>query len=390
VLLVISNLEFGGAQRQVVEVANAFDPARVAVKICSLSPFVPLADTLQHRNERLVVLNKHFKFDVSVISRLASLLRAFRADVVHSYLFDADVAARVAGRLAGTPLIVGSERNTDYRLKPRQLAAFRLTRRCVDLIIANSQAGAQFNYTLLGHDPSMYRVLYNGVDTVRFGPGDGLEIRRELGLSDDEPVVGMFASFKEQKNHPLFFGAAQRLLRRIPDARILLVGDELLGGMHGSHDYKQRMDRQIDDLGLRSRTLCVGNRRDVERVYRACDVTVLPSLFEGTPNVALESMACGVPVVVTDVADNRLIVPDGEVGFVVPLGDEDALAARLVEVLSQPGLRARMRAQARSWVESRFSTDRLATRTEAIYREGLEQVSNRPRPGFRPSIGRQA
>jgi glycosyltransferase involved in cell wall biosynthesis len=378
-MLVISNLEYGGAQRQVVEVANAFDPTQVAVKICSLSPFVPLADTLQHRDERLVVLTKHFKFDVSVISRLFRLLRECRTDVVHSYLFDADVAARVAGRMAGTPLIVGSERNTDYRLKRVQLSAFHLTRGCVDLIIANSHAGATFNARLLGHNSSMYRVLHNGVDAVRFRPADGTAVRRELGLGQDTPVVGMFASFKEQKNHPLLFAAARRLIDRMPDTRVLLVGDELFGGMHGSHDYKQRMDRLIDEVGLRSHTLCVGNRQDVERLYPACDVTVLPSLFEGTPNVALESMACGVPVVITNVADNRLIVPDGEAGFVVPLGDAEALANRLAELLSSDTLRARMGRRARALVEERFSTERLAARTEAMYREALALLPGRSR-----------
>ena len=78
------------------------------------------------------------------------------------------------------------------------------------------------------------------------------------------------------------------------------------------------MDALVDELGIRDRCLFLGNRSDVADLYRACDVTLLPSLFEGTPNVVLESLASGVPVVATDVADNRLLLPEGEVGHVVP------------------------------------------------------------------------
>ena len=376
-VLVISNLEFGGAQRQVVELANNLDAQRVEVLVCSLSSYVPLGTSLQRREARLRIIEKRFKFDVSVVPRLARLLRAHRADVVHSYLFDADIAARLAGRLARTPVVVGSERNTDYSLKRRQLFAYRATFGAVDLVIANSHAGAAFNRTTLGHDAAIYRVVHNGVDTERFTPADAVQARRDLGLDGDTPVVGMFASFKEQKNHPLFFAAAQLVRQRCPRVRFMLVGDELHAGMHGSRDYKQLMDRRIDELGLRDHCLLLGNRADVERLYPACHVSVLPSLFEGTPNVALESMACGVPAVVTDVADNRLIVPDGQAGFVVPLGDEGALAERIVRLLQDDPLRTRMGQDARLWVEQHYSSQRLAEKTATVYREGLAMAGRR-------------
>ncbi|KAB2936749.1 MAG: glycosyltransferase, partial [Phycisphaerae bacterium] len=101
IALVISNLEYGGAQRQVIELANHLERGTFEVHVCSLSRYVPLAADLEDAAERLFVLTKRFKFDVSVIWRLAAWLRRIRADVVHSYLFDANIAARLAGRLAG-------------------------------------------------------------------------------------------------------------------------------------------------------------------------------------------------------------------------------------------------------------------------------------------------
>jgi glycosyltransferase involved in cell wall biosynthesis len=369
-VLVISNLEYGGAQRQVVELVNGLDAQGITAHLVSLSPYVPLAPLLQNR-DRLHVVTKRFKYDLSVVPRLAGLLHRLQADVVQGYLFDAEIAVFLAGPVARTPLVIGSERNTDYDFKRVQLAALRLTRNLVDLVIANSNAGASFNQRMLGQPASKYRVVHNGVNLERFSPGDGACARRELGIEAEESVVGVFASFKAQKNHPLLFAAAARVLAKKPRTRFLLVGEQLHGGLHGSDEYRRRMDVLVDELGLRPRCLFLGNQDDVERLYRACDLTVLPSIFEGTPNVLLESMACGVPVVATHVADNGLIAPDGRVGYLVPLGDEAILADRILALLDDEDRRRDMGRAARAWVEQEFSYTRLAERTANIFREGL-------------------
>lgn len=371
VVLVISNLEFGGAQRQVIDLANSVDPSAMDVHVVSLSSYVPLAAGLRDSERRLHIVEKRFKYDTTVPLRLAALARRLGADVVHGYLFDAEIAVRVAGLLARTPLVVGSERNTDYRLKRIQLAAYRVTKHMVNLVVANSRAGAEFNGRVLGQPASLYRVIHNGVDTARFQPADGGDVRQELGLQPGAPVVGMFGSFKEQKNHPLFFDAASRVAGAFPDARFLLVGDQLYAGMHGSDEYKVRVMNLVDTLGLKERCVFAGNRADVERLYPACDVTVLPSLFEGTPNVALESMACGVPVIATDVSDNATIIPDGRAGYIVPLGKPETLADRIETILRDRTLRSSMSDAAHAWVNAEFSTARLAQKTELVYREGL-------------------
>lgn len=372
VLVVISNLEYGGAQRQVIELANQLDPARFDAHVCSLSDYTPLANLLADADRRLHVVRKTFKFDVTVVLRLARLMERLGIDIVHSFLFDAEIASRLAGRLSGIPIIVGSERNTDYHLKRRQLAAYRLTRGCVDLVIANSNAGADFNSRTLGFDRNRYRVVHNGVDVTRFRPGDGKEARVRLGIEEDERVVGIFASIKRQKNHLLFFRAAREILDRFPRARFLVVGDMLYAGMHGSDEYKVEVEKLVDELLVRDRCLFLGNRDDVELLYRACDVTVLPSLFEGTPNVLLESMACGVPVVASDVSDNAYIVPDGRAGRIVPIGDPKFLADRVCELLVDEERRREMGRAAREWVSGEFSTRALATKVGDIYLGLLE------------------
>jgi glycosyltransferase involved in cell wall biosynthesis len=183
----------------------------------------------------------------------------------------------------------------------------------------------------------------------------------------------MFASFKTQKNHPMFFRAARRVLDQHPEAVFLCVGEALHGGLQGSDAYRGRMQSLLHELGLRDAVRLVGNRDDLRPWYAACDVTVLTSLREGTPNVLLESMACGVPVVATDVADNALVVPNGRVGFVVAYDDDAAMAERVSGLLARPEERRGMGRAARAWVEREFSLTRLAERTAAVYRMVLDR-----------------
>jgi glycosyltransferase involved in cell wall biosynthesis len=376
VLLLISDLEFGGAQRQVVELANQMDPRRYRIHVCSLAEYVPLAERLRDREGRFHLVRKAHKFDFTVVPKLVRLLYRLKIDILHAYLFDAEFFGRIAGRIAGVKAIIGSERNTDYATQRRHRWSFALTRWCPHLIIANSGAGAAFNQKTFGLPAHKYRVVHNGVDTERFQPRDPGRVRRELGLAEHHRVVGMFGSFKAQKNHPLLLRAARAVVERFPDVRFLMVGDELYQGMSGSVTYKQEIMALVQELGLAEYCIFAGNREDVENWFPVCDLTVLPSLTEGTPNVALESMACGVPVVATDVSDNRLVIPDGVVGFVVPSGDASALSARICELLGDEALRSRMSQEARQLAVDQFSGPSLAAKTAAVYDEALGQTNS--------------
>jgi glycosyltransferase involved in cell wall biosynthesis len=369
-LVLISDLEFGGAQRQVVELCNHMDEGRWDMHVCSLSDYVPLADSLARKATRFHQVLRRSRFDWTVVPRLARLLRKINADVVHCFLFDAEIAGRLAGRMTGRA-VIGSERNTNYTLKRLDYIAYKLTGPIQDLTIANSSAGAEFNSRTFGLPRAKYRVVHNGVDTERFRPGSSLAVRQDLGIAENELVIGMFGSFKPQKNHSLLLRAARLVLDKFPDARFLFVGDELHKGGSGSVEFKAGIQQLVDDLRIRARCLFVGNRPDVERYYSACDLTALPSLFEGTPNVALESMACGVPIVATDVSDNTYVIPDGKAGFIVPLGDEKLLAGRIMRLLENGALRTEMGQNARQWVLTEFTGKRLAEKTAAVYDEAL-------------------
>ena len=369
VALVISNLEFGGAQRQLIELVNASVDMEVSYTLIAMSNVIPLASQLRDRSV-VSVIEKRGRFDFSVVPRLSRLLKERRIDVVHGFLFDAEMAARLAGRMSST-LVVGSEKNVNYRIKRIQKNAYRLTHNLRHACIANSNAGAEFNARQLGYSSDHYRVVYNGVDTDRFKLADRRASCEVLGLDPDSRWVGMVGSFKRQKNHSIFLQAARSLLDENPELRVVLAGDTLADGLRGTDEYKHGILSEIERLDFGNRLVMLGNREDIENVYPACDLTVLPSLHEGTPNVALESMACGTPVIASDVSDNRLVIPDGIAGYVVPLNDIEATANAIRKGLSRE-TRSRLSRQARQHTISEFSTVGFAGKMLDVYRELLE------------------
>ena len=373
VALVVDDLGYGGAERQVVELANNLDTDHFDVHICTLSDYIPLKNKLKSTNagQRLHTVIRKSRFDFTVVIRLAWLLRTFKADIVHGFLFSAEIASRLAGHVAGTSLVIGSERNANKPIGRLQKLTYRLTQRYVDFIIANSNAGAKYNREQFNRSTSDYRVIHNGVDTDRFRPRDGMAMRSKLGIPLTCPVVGVFAAFRKQKNHSMLFQAFKLALYSFPDARLLIVGDQPVDERDRTSGYKVQLNRVVDDLGIRKRCVFLGHHNSTEQLYPACDITVLPSLHEGTPNVLLESMACGVPVVATNVCDNAYVVKDGETGFLVGLDDIEGMAERLRTLLADEVLRQRMGRKARDWVAEEFSLEQLARKTEAVYIEAL-------------------
>ena len=371
VVLTVDDLGYGGAERQVVELANNMDVDRFDVHVCALSDHVPLASTLKDAEHRLHIVVRRHRFDVVAVLRLARLLRTLQADIAHGFLFSGEMASRLAGRLAGTKVVIGSERNANQVMPRNNVIAYRLTQRLVDVIIANSHTGAESNRRVFGRAPSDYRVVHNGVDIERFKPAERNAIRDQLGIPLLCPVIGVFAAFRKQKNHPMLFRAFKQVLESFPDARLLIVGDQPVNGRSRYDDYTTRLHQTVDELGIRHRCVFLGHQESPENLYAACDITALSSLHEGTPNVLLESMACGVPVVATNVCDNAYIVREGEVGHLVAVGDEMEMADRMKVLLEETARRMEMGRRARSWVVEEFSGRQLACKTEAVYIELL-------------------
>ena len=159
VLIIVSNLGHGGAERQIIELINNLDDEKFAVFLCSFSEHVPLANTLKNREERLFVLPKRHRYDFTVIFQVYRLLKQLRIDILHGFLIDAEITSRLAGFIAGTPIVIGSERNTQHNYSRVHFLMYRLTSNMMHLCIANSKSGSKYNQRIFKLPEMKYRVV---------------------------------------------------------------------------------------------------------------------------------------------------------------------------------------------------------------------------------------
>ncbi len=375
VCLIISSLEFGGAERQVVEMMRSFDRSIVKPFVCSLSSEVPLARFLPAENrEELAIIEKRGRFDFTTVFRFARLLRRHRIDVVHAFLLDAEIVARLAAPLAGVPVVIASERNTDYVRSRVHTIALKATQPLFDVMVSNSMAGKRFNMRTLGLADSRIEVVHNGVDVERFRPdrSTGVAFRERLGIGPETPLIGMIGSYKRQKAQDVFLRMAARVRQEIPGAHFLLVGEPVRDDFETTSRFQAEVQELAASLRISECCRFVGNQQDMKAVYNACDATALLSRREGTPNVVLESMACGVPVIATDIADNALIILNGKTGFVVPPEDFEAAAVGAKRILRDAAFRREMGEAARKHACEQFSLRVAASKLERIYTRCLE------------------
>jgi glycosyltransferase involved in cell wall biosynthesis len=223
------------------------------------------------------------------------------------------------------------------------------------------------------------RVLFKGVDTTVLDPArvDGLASRRALGLPPEALVVGTVGRLVWQKGHVHLLEAAARLGDSLPGVRYLIVG---------AGEEERRLRAQAQQNGLADRVVFAGYRHDVPAIMAAMDVFVLPSRRENMPQALLEAMAMGRAIISTASIGVREVVEDGVTGFVVPLGDVDALAERMRELGRDAGLRARMGAGARARIRDGFTREDMLTRVEGLLGEMVADSSRAP---ARPAAARR-
>ncbi|MBI5686675.1 MAG: glycosyltransferase [Verrucomicrobia bacterium] len=352
VLNFITELNIGGAERLLAEVLPRLDRAKVEPQVACLHGAAPLAAALEKAGIRVHHLRSSQKFDPRPAWRLARLLEQERIEVLHTHLIQADILGYAAGRLARTPAVVSTKHNVryyerqDHRLRP---VARWVEKRMDALVAVSSAVAAEY-----GHARRLW-VIHNGVDCKKFSP---------LPLPSHGPVVCV-ANFTMQKGHRILLEAVARLVPEFPGLQV-----ELAGGGPMRDDLQARAGR----LGLANRVAFLNTVQDVRPVLARASMFVLPALWEGLGLAALEAMAMGRPVIVTDVDGLREIVTHERDGLVVQSGDVGALSEAIARLLRDRALAQQLADAARARVAEDFSLERMAWRLEDFY-ESLAKKS---------------
>jgi glycosyltransferase involved in cell wall biosynthesis len=340
------------------------------VAIYTLNDDAPRAKELEGSGVTLIVDQKRTKLDPGVLWRLNKFIRRWKADIVHGFLYDGDIYARIAAIGTGAA-VLNSERSDNYSISRMQYIAHWLTQRLVDGVVANSRSGSAFAQKLYGYDADHMHVVWNGLrieDFERKGVST-TDYRTEFFGPGPHKIACMIGHIKPAKDYPLALDTAAALVKMAPEWRVLFLGDQLstpgqyqAGRDSDTSDYKRMVMERYERLGIAGKVLFAGARPDAPAILAQCDVQLMTSCREGFPNVVLEGMVLGVPVVSTDYSDIRHILPRKE--QVVASRSPEELARAIISVSRD---RAAVAAEQKRWVRTHASIEKVTEELQRVY-----------------------
>jgi glycosyltransferase involved in cell wall biosynthesis len=300
---------------------------------------------------------------------VARFAKNWGADLIHCHLPLAGIAGRMAGKMAGIP-VVYTEHNKQERYHFLTRFANARTIGWNDVVLSVSADVESSLRQATSGKKVRIQTLLNGVDTRKFDRKnfDRQAARAQLGIPEDALVMGTVAVFRFQKRLHLWVEMAKKISLRFPNAWFVLVGD----GQH-FEDIK----KQVTALGLSDRTLFPGRLEEVRPWLSAMDIYLMTSEFEGLPIAMLEAMSMELPVVATAAGGIGEVIRDGKDGFLAPVAEHEQLLQPLTQLLENESLRHEIGAVARRRAQDAFSIERMTRELEQVYRDVLKNKPHR-------------
>ena len=376
ILYLITDLDIGGAEKALARTVIGLDKRKHNPTVCCLRGHGPVAEEIELAGVTVAPLNMSGKFDLAAVFKLFRLLWEEKINIIHSYLYHANILGRIVGRAARVPIIISSERSVilsegvvnkntlEMGSRLRRLMN-GLSMRLSDRVVTVSELVRETLIAASKIDPKRLVTIHSGVNLEDYKiDGDITAKKKSLGLETSALVIGAIGRLGRVKGVEYLLRAAAKVILKNPDAAFLIVGD---GSQRGALEQLAR------SLHISHRVVFTGQRDDVPELLAVMDVLVLPSLYEGLPNAVLEAMAAGKPVIATRVGGTPEAVEDGVTGLLVPPRDPEALAEAIIALLQDQERAEAMGRAGRARVEKHFSVERMVQETEALYEELIRE-----------------
>jgi len=364
VCYVIPSLSVGGTERQLIYLMRGLARDHELTVLCTHRAGT-LAGDARRLGAFVHVIRAWGSWDITLRHKIARYFRAHRPDFLHTFLFGFDLAANRAAQDTGVPVIISSRRQLATWKKPRHIRIQKRANRLVDCIVANSQAVADFAIEQESAARDLFRVIPNGIEADAFlSDTEPQQTRLRFSIPHHTHVIGIVANFSPVKDHVLFVETAKELAGRRPDVHFLMVG---------AGPLRKPVERMIEDEGLTARFTRVTTLGELRDLYAAMSVSVLCSKSEGFPNVVMESMAAGTPVVAASVGGVAELIEDGVTGRLVTSRDPRDFADAIERVLNHPEEGRAMAERGARFVRDHFSVERMVSSYRSLYAELLAE-----------------
>lgn len=386
VLHIIDSFDQGGTERQAVQLVRLLhESERYRVHLACLNNRGILRDEAERVGIGEIadypLTSFYDRNFLKQLYRCVRFLREHQIEVVHTHDFYTNIFGMTAARLAGVPARIASKRETEGFRSSAQKRAERYAYALAHSVITNCDA-VKNQLIKEGVRQEKMVTVYNGLDMKRVAPEAGLEragLLAMLKLPPEQPetkrrFVTIIANVQHAvKDHPTFLRAAARVHEAVPEAAFVVAGEGALMG---------ELRALATELGIEGDTFFIGRCQHVAELLSVSEVGVLSSKAEGFSNSILEYMAAARPVVVTDVGGAREAVIEGETGFIVPAGDDEKMAARIITLIREPERARAMGQRGRLIVAEKFSCEAQLERTAALYDWVLDRPVQTVEPAF--------
>jgi glycosyltransferase involved in cell wall biosynthesis len=372
VILHLVNGEFyAGAERIQVALGKGLKACGFDVRYICLKDGL-FAARVQEMGFEVCTMEMKTRFDLRVLPRITRYIRESGISLVHTHSVRSNMIGRLAGRLAGVPVIshvhsdITRESPSSFKNRLNSIVD-RSTSIWTNTYIVVSD-NLRDEYLKRGTDERKIVVIKNGICPEMFGESTLRDIRDTYGIGDDEMVAAVIALFRPVKGVEISLRAMADVRTVFPSSRLLLIGpweDEL---------YRHEMNRLIDDLDLGEHVVMTGFQEDVQGFLSEIDVLVLPSpRTEGLPMVALEAMAMGKPVVAASVGGIPEVVSHGQTGLLVEPGDHRSLARAMLDLFRDPEVAGTLGEAGKETVVQQFNETVMMDRMIDVYESVLGQ-----------------
>ncbi|MBI4665138.1 MAG: glycosyltransferase [Nitrospinae bacterium] len=366
----ITGLQTGGAETMLAKLVGGMDKSRFENVVLNMSagPSM-LAGIIEKNGSRVetVAMRPVWRLP-SGMAKLVSLIKREKPHILQTWLHHADFFGMLAARMAGDTPVLWNLRCAELAVEDHPKSLFYILQLLArnsalpEAVIVNSRAGL-LAHEAIGYKPRRWEIIPNGFDVERFAPSDEKRraARRQLGIGDKTPVIGLVARYHPMKDHATFLAAAGLVHKKRPDAVFVMAGT-------GVDSSNETIMSQIRREGLNGSIHALGEVADVPGITAALDIATCSSYSEGFPNVIGEAMACEVPCVVTDAGDSSEIL--GDYGVVVPPRDPSAMAEGILKLLAMSEVdRRELGRRARQKIVSNYSLEQITRRYQSLYEE---------------------
>ncbi len=372
ILYIVTKMELGGAQKQVLSLIRRLDEADFQVFLFTAQEGL-LLDEARGIPGLKLKLSRFLERPISPVNDLICLIEIYRfirenrIQIVHTHSSKAGILGRLGGHLAGVKNIIHTVHGWSFNdfqhplVRGLYILLERICGSLTDCLVVVCEYDRKKGLAQRIAYSEKYKLIRYGLNYEEFS-NKTLSCRSEFGLADDEFAVGMVACLKPQKAPLDFVSLAGLIHKEIPKTRFILAGDGCL-----RHAVEERIRR----LSLQREFILLGWRRDIQRLLASLDVFVLTSLWEGQPICVLEAMLAGVAVVVTDTGGVNEVVKDSYTGFMVTPHDLQSLAEKTVTLLKNDKLRVCLAKNARDYLGIRFNLEHMVEEHSWLYQRSV-------------------